>query len=45
MSVLTSTAKKTYDYSATIGNFDAKVGAGIVDLYNAIESHLYNRND
>jgi len=41
MSVLTSTAQKTYDYSATNDFFDEKVGAGILDLDAAIESYQY----
>ena len=43
MSVLTSTAQKTYDYGngSFIGNFDKKVGAGIIDLDAAIESYQY----
>lgn len=32
LSIITATAKKTYDYSATISGFDNKVGAGIIDL-------------
>jgi len=43
MSVLTSTAQKTYDYGEGnfIGNFNKKVGAGIIDLDAAIESYQY----
>lgn len=41
MSVLVSTAQKTYDYEETAGAFDEKVGAGIVDLEAIINSNLY----
>lgn len=38
MSVITSTAKKTNDYSTTVGQFDSKVGAGVIDLQKMMES-------
>ena len=44
MSVLTSTAQKTYDYDYIgmgVGNFNKKVGAGIINVEAAIESNLY----
>lgn len=48
MSVLMSTAQKTYDYTATKGEFDERVGAGIVDCGiangNTFCSTMYNTN-
>ena len=41
MSLLTSTAQKTYDYSATIGAFDSKVGAGMPDLEEMLKDNGY----
>ena len=41
LSVITSTAQKTYDYSATIGDFDNKVGAGLVSLEGMLNSSIY----
>ena len=41
LSVVTSTAQKTYDYSATIGDFDNKVGAGLISLEGMLNSSVY----
>ncbi len=49
MAVLSSTAKKTYDYTNyPLGNFNRRVGAGIINLFDSIESYSevykYNKN-
>lgn len=45
-SVLMSTAKKTNDYDNDVGNFDEKVGAGVVDLQRMVDSNLsYQMNN
>lgn len=36
--LIASTARETYDYSETVGFFDEKVGAGILDLERMINS-------
>ena len=40
MSVLAASAKKTYNYSATVNHFDDKVGAGVFDLEAALSATL-----
>ena len=39
--VLMSTSKQTYNYNSLLNYFDEKVGAGIVSMYDAIESYQY----
>lgn len=41
LSVITSTAQQTRDYDADVGNFDSRVGAGVIDLQRMIDSDLY----
>lgn len=41
LSVLTSTAQKTSDYNADVGNFDSRVGAGVIDLQRMIDSEFF----
>ena len=41
LSVITSTAQKTYDYSATNGVLDDKVGAGLISLEGMLNSTIY----
>ena len=41
ISVLTSTAQKTHDYNADVGNFDSRVGAGVIDLQRMVNSNLF----
>ena len=40
MSVLAASAKKTYDYSATVNHYDDKVGAGVFDLEAALSATM-----
>lgn len=41
LSVLSSTAQKNYNYSASIGDFDEKTGAGIIDLERMIDNNVF----
>ena len=41
MAVLMATANMTNDYSEDIGGFSDKVGAGVIDLQEMIDSNLY----
>ncbi len=46
MSIITCTANRTFDYLATIGNFDNKVGAGTIDLEQMINlDDIVQRNN
>lgn len=49
MSLLTATAQKTQDYSVDVGDFNSKVGAGVIDLMKMLlngqqHSMYYNTN-
>ena len=41
MAILNSTAETTYGYLALNGNYDEKVGAGIIDLEAMIDNNFY----
>lgn len=38
MSVVTSAAQKTADYTANVGQFDSRVGAGVIDLQKMLNN-------
>ncbi|MBQ8448683.1 MAG: S8 family serine peptidase [Clostridia bacterium] len=41
---ITATSRETDDYEATVGNFDAKVGAGMIDLEQMIHNRVREIN-
>ena len=43
LSLIASTAQKTYDYVENNENFNLKVGAGVIDLQRMLDSNLYYR--